>query len=271
MTARVTRAAVLLLGAVVVVVPLAVVLLGTVKTLPELFASPFGLPQDPTLDNYRRVLVDGGLGTAFRNSVVVTALSVPLALLLGSLAAFTCARLPGKFGWALFGFLVIGMTVPAQASIVPQYVLFERLGLLNSLAGLVLINVTATLPVAVFILTGFLKALPKELFEAASIDGAGALRSWASIAMPLARPALATTGIFLFVMHWNDLFYPLFFVQSPDKRTLPLALLDFQGEFLVEYTLLFTGIVIASLPVVVSYVFLQRYFIAGFTSGSVRG
>jgi raffinose/stachyose/melibiose transport system permease protein len=265
------RRVVLLVYALVIAVPLTVVVFGTFKSLPELFASPFGLPGSPSLDNYGRVLGDADLAGAFRNSTLVTATSVTLTLVLASLAAFAVARIPGWRGWLIFGFLVLGMSVPAQANMIPQYVLFDRLGLLNSLVGLVVINVVVTLPVAVFILGGFMRTIPRELYEASSIDGAGPWRTYRSIAMPLSLPALATTGIFLFVMHWNELLYPLLFVQSPEKRTLPLALLDFRGEFLTEYPLLFTGVVIASLPVVLGYLFLQRYFVAGMTAGSVKG
>ncbi len=163
------------------------------------------------------------------------------------------------------------MAVPAQANMIPQYVLFQRLGLLDSLLGLVLIEVVTALPVAVFIMAGFLRTLPRELFEATSIDGANPFRTYRSIVLPLSRPSLAATAIFLFVIQWNDLLYPLLFVHDPSKKTLPLALLNFQGEFLTNYPLLFTGVVVASAPLVVAYVFLQRYFVAGMTAGSVKG
>jgi raffinose/stachyose/melibiose transport system permease protein len=163
------------------------------------------------------------------------------------------------------------MAVPAQANMIPQYVEFDRLGLTNSLVGLVLINVVVTLPIAVFILTGFMKTLPREIYEAAAIDGAGPWRTYRSIAIPLSRPSLAATDIFLFVIHWNELLYPLLFIQQPGKRTLPLALLNFQGEFQTNYPVLFTGVVVASAPLVITYLLLQRYFVAGMTAGSVKG
>jgi raffinose/stachyose/melibiose transport system permease protein len=171
----------------------------------------------------------------------------------------------------VYGFIVLGMAVPAQANMIPQYVLFDVLGLLNSLFGLALINIVITLPIAVFILTGFMKTLPREIYEAAALDGSGPWRTYRKIAMPLSVPSLAATAIFLFVIHWNDLLYPLLFIQEPDKKTLPVALLDFTGEFLTDYPLLFTGVVIASTPIVIAYVLLQRYFIAGMTAGSVKG
>ncbi|MFD3893059.1 carbohydrate ABC transporter permease [Streptomyces cellulosae] len=270
-TVKVTRPLFMAVAACVVVLPLLVVVFGTFKTLPELFDAPLAPPSSPTLDNYRAAVEDGGLGAAFLNSAVVTAGAVLLTLVVASLAAFFCARMPGRVGWAVFGVLVAGLAVPAQAAIVPQYVLFDRLGLTDSLLGLVLVDTVTTLPTAVFILGGFLRTVPEELYEAAELDGASPLRAFRSLALPLIRPALATTGIFLFVMDWNDLLYPLLFVRSQENRTLPLALLDFQGEFLTRYPLLFAGVVIASAPVVVVYVLLQRQFVAGLTAGAVRG
>ncbi|MGW4907896.1 carbohydrate ABC transporter permease [Streptomyces sp. NPDC004270] len=265
------RPAVLALGAAAVLLPLLVVLFGTFKTLPQLFDSPLSPPGSLTLDNYRRAVDEGGLGTAFVNSAVVTAGAVVLTLAVASLAAFFCARMPGRVSWLVFGVLVAGLAVPAQAAIVPQYVLFDRLGLTDSLLGLVIVDTTMTLPTAVFILGGFLRSIPEELYEAAELDGAGPLRAFRSIALPLTRPALATTAIFLFVMDWNDLLYPLLFIRSQEHRTLPLALLNFQGEFLTQYPLLFAGVVIASAPIVIVYVLLQKHFVSGLTAGAVRG
>lgn len=271
MTHQLGRRAALAVYGGLIVVPLVVVFAGSLKTTGELFAAPFAAPTSPKWENYSTVLSEQNLDRAFANSTIVTVSSVAISLFVSSLAAYAIARIPGWRGHVLFGFLVLGMAVPAQANMIPQYVLFERLGLLNSLIGLVLINIVITLPVAVFILTGFMKTLPRELYEASSIDGCGPWRTYRSIVIPLSLPSLAATAIFLFVIHWNDLLYPLLFIQEPSKRTLPLALLDFQGQFLTNYPLLFSGVVVASMPVVVAYVFLQRFFVAGLTAGSVKG
>jgi len=268
---RLTRGVVLAVYAVLVVVPLTVVVLGTFKTTPELFDAPFGLPSSLSLRNYEVVLGEQNLDRAFLNSVLVTCTSVVLTLFVASLAAYGIARTPGWKGWLVFGFLVLGMSVPAQANMIPQYVLFDVLGLLDSRVGLVAINVVVGLPVAVFILGGFMKTLPREAYEASAVDGAGPWRTYRSVIMPMSLPSVAATAIFLFVIQWNDLLYPLLFIRSPELRTLPLALLAFQGEFLTDYPLLFTGVVIASLPVVLAYVLLQRWFVAGMTSGAVKG
>ncbi|MFC7404676.1 carbohydrate ABC transporter permease [Georgenia alba] len=265
------RGLVLTIYALLIVVPVVVVVFGSFKTTEELFASPFAPPDSFSLVNYGTVLGDQNLDQAFANSVVVTLTSVVLTLALGSLAAYGIARIPGWKGWVIFGFLVLGMSVPAQANMIPQYVLFNELGLLDSRIGLVLINVVVGLPVSVFILGGFMKTLPREAYEASSIDGAGPLRTYWSIVMPMSRPSVAATAIFLFVIQWNELLYPLLFISSDAKKTIPLALLDFQGEFLTDYPLLFTGVVIASVPMAVAYVLLQRHFVAGITAGAVKG
>ncbi|MBB2941328.1 raffinose/stachyose/melibiose transport system permease protein [Actinoplanes lutulentus] len=257
--------------ALLIVVPLVVIVGGSFKTTPELFASPFGLPKSPTLDNYTTVLAKQDMLGVLGNSLFVVSISVPVTLLLGSLVAFAVARLPRWPSRILFAIFAAGLAVPAQAVMIPQYVQFERLGLRNSLTGLILVNIVVTLPVAVFILAGFMRTLPAELYEAAELDGAGPWASYRRIAVPVSYPSLAATAIFLIVMHWNDLLYPLLFIDDPDKRTLPLALLDFQGEYLTEYPLLFTGVVVASLPMVLAYAFLQRHFVAGITAGAVKG
>jgi len=271
MTHQLGRRTALAIYAGLIVVPLVVVFAGSLKTTRELFAAPFGAPTSPRWENYSTVLSEQNLDRAFVNSTIVTVTSVAISLLVASLAAYGIARIPGWKGHVLFGFLVLGMAVPAQANMIPQYVLFDRLGLLNSLVGLVLINIVITLPIAIFILTGFMRTLPRELYEASSIDGCGPWRTYRTIVIPLSMPSLAATAIFLFVIHWNELLYPLLFIQEPSKRTLPLALLDFQGQFLTNYPLLFSGVVVASLPVLVAYVFLQRFFVAGLTAGSVKG
>jgi raffinose/stachyose/melibiose transport system permease protein len=271
MTAALGRRALLAVYTLLVVVPLLVVVGGSLKTTTALFDAPFGLPLDPTADNYVTVLAKQDLLRVFGNSVLVASVSVPATLLLASLVAYAVARLPGWPGRLLFAVFAAGLAVPAQAVMIPQYVQFDRLGLRDSLLGLMLVNIVVTLPIAVFILAGFMRTLPAELYEAAELDGAGSWAAYRRIVVPLSYPSLAATAIFLFVMHWNDLLYPLLFIDDPAKRTLPLALLDFQGEYLTDYPLLFAAVVVASTPMVLAYAFLQRYFVAGITAGAVKG
>ncbi|WP_066288103.1 carbohydrate ABC transporter permease [Arthrobacter sp. B6] len=271
MIGSISRRGILAIYTVIILVPLTVVIFGSFKSTPELFEGPFSFPQSLAPTNFAEVISGQNMGKSFMNSVIVTLVSVPLTLFLASLAGYAVARIRGFWSAAIFGFLVLGMAIPAQANMVPLYVLFGRLGLLDNLTGLILANVVSTLPIAVFILGGFMRTLPQELYEASSIDGTGPWKTYSSIVMPLSTPSLAAAGIFLFVIHWNELLYPLLFVRSPENRTLPLALLSFQGEFQTNYPLLFSGVILASLPVVLAYIFLQRYFVAGITSGATKG
>ena len=266
-----TRRVVLAIYTLIIVVPLLIVVLGTLKTTQDLFASPLGLPLNPTAGNYATVLGDEDMVVAFRNSAIVTTCVVVLTLALASTAAFAFARLRGRLAVAASAFVVLGMAIPVQAAMVPQFVLFDLLGLTDSLVGLVLVQTAMGLPIAVFILTGFMRSLPRELFEAADVDGASQWRTFRSIVLPLSAPSLAAAATFLLVISWNDLLYPLLFVTDPANRTLPLALLNFTGEYLTNYPLLFTGVIVASAPLAVAYVFLQRWFVAGLTAGSTKG
>lgn len=207
----------------------------------------------------------------FMNSVIVTLFSVTFTLIFASMIAFGITRLSSWLGNIMFTLFTLGMMVPAQVIMVPLYSLMLDLNLTNSLVGLILVNVSTTLPIAVFILTGFMKTLPKELFEASTIDGAGNWQMFTKVAIPLSLPSLSATAIFLFVMHWNDLLYPLLFITDNAYKTLPLALLEFQGQYSTNYPMLFTGVIIASAPMVIAYVFLQRFFVAGMTAGAVKG
>jgi raffinose/stachyose/melibiose transport system permease protein len=267
----VTRRVALAVYALLIAVPLLVVLLGTVKTTQQLFSAPLGLPTSPTGANYATVVGNGEIVAALRNSVVVTSCVLVVTLALASAAAFAFARLRGGLAVWAYAFVVAGMAIPVQASMVPQFVLFDLLGLTDSLLGLIIVQSVMGLPIAVFILTGFMRTLPRELFEAADLDGASPWRTFRSIVLPLSTPSLAAAAIFLLVISWNDLLYPLLFITDPAKRTLPLALLGFTGEYLTDYPLLFTGVVLASAPLVLAYVFLQRWFVAGLTAGSVKG
>lgn len=260
----------LVVYALLVAVPLTVVVFGSFKNQSQIITNPIGPPGQPTLGGYRDVL-DINILRSMRNSVVVVGFSVTLTLLLASFAAFAVTRLGGWRAAVLFGFFTVGMAVPAQVNGIQQYALFKDLGLTNSLQGLVLVYMAVTMPVSVFILTGFMRTLPSELFDAAVVDGASAWQIYRKVVIPLSGPSLAAVAIFLLVGHWNDLYYPLLFITDESKWTIPRTLASLRGEFLTDYSALFAGVVIASAPMVAAYVFLQRWFVAGLTSGAVKG
>ena len=265
------RAFLLSLFAFAILIPSAIVVLGAFKTDFEIYTKPFGLPKTWTLENFRTLFVDSKIGRPFLNSVIVSSASVFFTLLLASLAAYGIARMVTVTGKVLFLLFSLGLAIPGQVNIIPIYLLFAKLHLTNSLAGLVLLNIAITLPISIFILTAFIKDLPKEMFECAGMDGAGQFRIYRSIALPLSKPALGATAIFLFVICWNDLLYPLMLISEASKKTLPLILIDYKGEYFQSFSMQFSAILVASLPMVIMYLFMQRSFQAGLTAGAVKG
>lgn len=257
--------------AALILIPSMIVVLGSSKTDSEVYNKPLSLPEKWNLDNYKRLLSESDLEVSFRNSVVVTLLSVIFTLLFASLASFAIARMITVSGKVLATLFALGLAIPAQINLVPIYYIFRDLGLTNSFFGLIIINVTTTLPISIFILTAFFREISRDMYEASEVDGASPLRIYRSIALPLSRPAMGATAIFLFVINWNDLLWPLLLIQESDKKTLPLAMLAYRGEYFVSFSMLFTAVMVASLPMVVMYLMMQRSFIAGLTAGAVKG
>lgn len=250
--------------------PLSLVLLTTFKTTPELYSNPIGLPAGWNIENYKQLLVNEPIFGYIKNSVIVTVFSTFFILWFSSMIAYAIIQLPQKLGWIVYGFFVCGMIVPTQVNMIPVFLLMNKLGLVNTLTGVIIVSISFLLPIGVFIITGFMKTLPKELFEAARIDGASEWKIYSKIALRLSIPSMATVGIFSFVIVWNDLLFPLLLLKSKEVKTLPIALLDFQGEFLTNYPMLFSAVVLSSIPLLIAYVFLQKHFISGMTSGALK-
>jgi raffinose/stachyose/melibiose transport system permease protein len=258
---KVLRSSLLSVYAAIILVPCMIVITGAFKTDFEIYTKPLSLPAKWSFDNFRK----------FFNSVTVAVFSVLITLLFASLAAYAISRLMTVTGKVLFLLFSLGLAIPGQVNIIPIFQLFVKLNLNNSLIGLILVNIALTLPISIFILSAFFKDLPKEMFECAGMDGAGQFRIYRSIALPLSKPALGATAIFLFVICWNDLLYPLMLITETSKKTLPLVLIDYKGEYFASYSMQFAAILVASLPMVVMYLFMQRTFQAGLTAGAIKG
>ena len=268
---KVIRGFLLIAFVLIILVPSAIVVTGAFKTDFEIYTKPLSLPSTWNLDNFRTLFVESNIATPFMNSVIVSVFSVFFTLLLASLASYSVARLMNVTGKVLFLLFSLGLAIPGQVNIIPIFHLFVNLGLNNSLFGLILVNIALTLPISIFILSAFFKDLPKEMFECAGMDGAGQFRIYRSIALPLSKPALGATGIFLFVICCNDLLYPLMLITEATKKTLPLVLIDYKGEYFSSFNMQFTAILVASLPMIIMYLFMQRSFQAGLTAGAVKG
>jgi multiple sugar transport system permease protein len=229
------------------------------------------LPSRLTLENYEAALAGGGLARAIGNSVVVAGATTLLALALAAPAAFAVARLGVPGGRVLLGVALAISMFPPIATASPLYVALRAIGLLDTLPGLVLPYASFSLPLALWLLAGTFRDLPAELYLAARVDGctpAGALRR---VLLPLAAPGLATSALLVFVFAWNELLYAVTFVTTPTRRTVPVALALFAGEFRDPFVVLAAASTLATIPVVLVAVLFQRRVVAGLTAGAVKG
>nr|WP_285891315.1 carbohydrate ABC transporter permease [Paenibacillus pasadenensis] len=265
------KQALLIAYVLAVILPFTVMFFATFKSMSGLFQDPLGLPDSFKLTNYIELFRKQDMFIYFKNSTVVTFFSVGSILFLSSLVAFGISRMKGRTGAMLFAFFTLGMMIPSQTSIIPLFILMSKLGLSNSQLGLVLVETAFIIPIGVFILTGFMRTIPQEMIEAAQMDGANEWHVYRRIALPISLPSVATLAIFALMIVWNNLLLPLLLLKQSSIKTLPLKLLEFKGEYLTNYPLLFSAVVVISVPMVVLYVFLQRYFIEGVTAGSIKG
>ena len=222
---------VLILLALLYLAPLLWMVIVSFKTNAEVFADPFALPSVWQLGNYIFSWTKGRLGTAMLNSVIVCGVTLALSLSLGSMTAFAIARMKWKLSGAALTYIMVGMMVPIHCVLIPLFVRFSKLGLTDSLWALILPYTTFSLPMTVFLMVGFFKSMPRELFEAACIDGCGIYRSFLRIAVPMARTGFFVSGLMTFVGNWNELLLAMVFISDPAQKTLPVTLTYFVGPY----------------------------------------
>ncbi|AFH61589.1 carbohydrate ABC transporter permease [Paenibacillus caseinilyticus] len=226
-----------------------------------------GLRLGWTLANYRKVLGEAPIFGWMGNSLIVAVCTTVLILLLSSMAAYAFSRLPFRGSRMLFVLFLSGMMIPSEATLIPLYLIMKEYGLLGSLTSLILPAVAA--PLGIFVMKQFFDGLPKELEEAARIDGAGPLRIWLSLFLPLSRPAMGALGIFTFIGSWNDFVWPLISISDKAYMTITLGLPAFQSSYVQQYALPMTANALATLPVLLVFIFFQKQIIQGiaFTGG----
>jgi multiple sugar transport system permease protein len=237
-----------------------------VLTIPPQF-----IPHPATVSNYHNAWSTDSFSRYFLNSVVVAVSTTLISLLLSSMMAYAFARFSFPGREFLFKVLLLGLMIPAMMLIIPQFVLAKYLGLIDNPAGLVLFYVGASLSLNTFLLRGFFQAIPTELEQAMQVDGAGAWTRYWRLILPLAKPALATATIFTFLASWDEFVWALTIINTPAKRTLPIAIALFQGKNSTLWGLVFAAAVIAVVPVLVVFLVFQRYFVQGLTAGAVKG
>lgn len=259
-----------ILLAAVILYPLIWMGYSSFKDNPSIFANVFALPQSLYLGNYVTVFTEGAMGTYFRNSLVISVVSVAGLVLFASLAAYAFATFRFRGSTALFLLMLIGLMVPQQALIISGFKLMSILDLLDTYWALIFTYLGWT-SFGIMVLRNFFQSVPREIKDAARVDGAGHWAMFSQIMLPLARPSLSTVAIFYFMWVWNEFIYPLVYMQSPEKYTIPLGVLFFNGRYNVEWGLQMAALAVATIvPLIVYYAF-QKQFIRGILAGALKG
>lgn len=229
------------------------------------------IPENPTLKNFARAWTLFNFKRYFVNSLFVSTAGVILVVLISSMMAYAFARLEFPAKEIIFYLVILVLMVPNLANIIPQFFLAKTLGLRNSLVGLTIFYVASMVPFNTFLLRGFFESLPKELEDAVLIDGGNYFTIFRHIILPLSTPALATIAIFSLLAFWDELILSLILIDDVSKRTLPVAIAAIQGQYGTDWGLVFASSLIAVVPIIIMFVFLQRYFVGGLTSGAFKG
>lgn len=263
--------AALLLLVVIYIAPLLWMVNVSVKTNAEVFASPFGLPDVVQLGNYIFAWTKGYLGRAMLNSLLICVVALMVSMILGSMASFAIARMQWKLSGLTMTYFMIGMMVPVHCVLIPLFVRFSKLGLTNSLLGLMLPYITFSLPMTIFLMVGFFRSMPKELFEAACIDGCNIYQCFFKIAIPLSKTGVCVAGLMTFVANWNELLLAMVFISDTTKKTLPVTLTYFVGPYSTNYVQMFAAVIIAIAPTIFVYCLFSNQIVDGLTAGAVKG
>lgn len=262
----------LLLLAAVWLAPVFFIAMTSFKSTPDVMnSSAFALPAQWFTENYTIAWQRGRFNTTFINSALITLVKVPLGLALSAMAAYALARIEMPRKKALLAVLLFGTMIPFQVMLAPLFMLVNSMGLLNTYVGLWLPYIAFGVPYQVFVLHGFFKEVPKELSEAALIDGASHFTIFRRIFLPISLPVLAALLIMDFVATWNEFAMALVIMLDGRNWTLPLSLMAFQGEFGSDFGPLNAAIVTTVAPAVIVYLIFQRYFVGGLTAGAVKG
>jgi raffinose/stachyose/melibiose transport system permease protein len=252
-------------------IPILTAFLGAFKTTAELSTTPFSLPTVWHWENLTAVLSQGIFWQSLENSLIVTIATVSLLLVVACPAAFVFARMPFRGREVIFNIVLIGLLLPFAMSILPLYITLRNLQLLNTLLAVILPQVAFALPATILILRNFFRAIPGELEDATYVDGGTHVDFFWRVLLPLARPSLAVIVMLNVVASWNNFFLPLIVLNDSSLWTVPLGIMQFQGEHSTDWASVMAYVSLMMIPALVFYLFAERHLIAGLTAGAVKG
>jgi multiple sugar transport system permease protein/raffinose/stachyose/melibiose transport system permease protein len=269
--ARLAEAALMVAYTLFTFSPLAWVFTMSLKDTVAIRNSPYSIPLDPRWSNYSDVWLSSNYSQYFTNSGYAVGLAIVILIVVAAMAAYAFARMPFRGSEFVFLAIFASIMLPAQVLLIPLFQLLVSYGLINTLTGLALVYVAVQLPMAIYILRSFFAQIPRELSEAARMDGCGEWKLFWRVMMPIATPAISTILIVNFVALWNEFIFAVIFIQDEAKRTLPLGVMKFVGDVYEDLGHMASGLVISIIPVLLLYLFFSEKFIRGMSAGAVKG
>lgn len=262
----------LILGMAVVFIPFWYMIVTSFKPQSYIFEIPPKLwPQEFSLDNYKEAISKNTFGLYFLNSLFVAITSTGLTVLISSMLAYVFARVEFRGKEILFSVFMVGMMIPPVMLIIPQFIITKQIGLFDSLAGLITVYISMNLSTQTYLLRNFFEGLPKDMEEAALIDGASQWTIFTKLILPLSKPGLSVVTIFTFLYSWDEFPWAHVAIKETTKRTLPVAIALFQTQHLTEWGQVFAATLIALVPVVIVFIVFQKYFIQGISTTGIKG
>jgi raffinose/stachyose/melibiose transport system permease protein len=263
---------VLIFWAIVSLFPIYWMLTFSLKSNSEIFGgNPAGLPHEWRWSNYANAFGSGNLGRYLVNSIIVTGITILLTVLVSAMSSYAMIRMRWKLSRAAMAMLMLGMMVPIHAALLPVFVMMRNLHLINSLWSLILPYTGFAVPLGIMIISGLITSIPKELEEAAFIDGCGIYRMFFTIIFPLLRPAIATVSIFTFLQSWNELMFASVFISRESAKTLTVGIQSMSGRFLTEWGPIGAALTVATIPTLIIYLALSKQVQKSFIAGAVKG
>jgi len=269
--AKVVKYLIMLILAIITIFPFVVIIWVSLKSESDLQVSPWGFPKSVAFSNYYLAAKEGQFVTGYINSIIVTVTATLGQIIFGVMASYSLVKMKVKGKKFFEIFFIAPMVFPIQVVMIPLFMIFRYMHLVNSLIGVIIVSVSLGIALDIFIFSSFLSSIPLEISESAFVEGAAHIRVLFQIIMPMMKPVVTTAVITSGVGVWNDFFGPLLLLSKKNLFTLPLRLFTFQSEFFSRWTLVCTGIVYLVIPIIIVYMFLQKYIVAGAISGAVKG
>jgi raffinose/stachyose/melibiose transport system permease protein len=262
---------ILLLQTIIVLFPIYTLLVIPLKNNQDIFKNPFQIPVNITFENFKKVWAQANFVTYYNNSIIVVGISLICIVFFSSMAAYVLTRFNFWGKTQIYALFLAGMIIPIRLGVLNIFYIMQAFKLMDTLLSLIFVYIAMCMPISILIFGNFMKSLPVAIEESAMIEGCSMQAIFSRIVFPLIKPALVTVVIYNFLPIWNDFYFPLIFIRSTAKRTIPLGVALYFGQQQTNWALIFAALSTASVPPILTYLFLSKYFIRGIVAGAVKG